>query len=108
MTMYAVIRSGGAQHRVSEGEVLKLQKIEGAEPGAQMEFDQILVVQQDDKTMLVGEPTVANAKVVATVLEQGRHKKIRVFKKKRRKHYRRTRGHRQPFTAIRIDRIVAG
>ena len=105
--MYAVIVSGGAQHRVSEGDVVKLQKIDGAEPGSRMEFGEVLLI-SDGTSVRVGQPGVENAKVVATVLEQGRHPKIRVFKKKRRKHYRRTHGHRQPFTSLRIDEIVAG
>ena len=105
--MYAVIVSGGTQHRVSEGDVVKVQKIDGVEPGGQMELDQVLLI-HDGTNLLVGEPTLAQARVVATVMEQGRGPKIRVFKKKRRKHYRRTIGHRQPFTALRIDRIVAG
>ena len=105
--MYVVIVSGGTQHRVSEGDVVKVQKIEGAEPGNKMQIDQVLLL-HDGKDLHVGEPTLPKARVEATVLEQGRDEKIRVFKKKRRKHYRRTIGHRQPFTALRIDRIVAG
>ena len=105
--MYAVIVSGGAQHRVSEGDVLKVQKIDGVEPGNQMEFGEVLLLSTDSGVQ-VGQPSLQNAKVVATVLEQGRLPKIRVFKKKRRKQYRRTHGHRQPFTALRIDQIVAG
>jgi len=105
--MYAVIVSGGAQHRVSEGDVVKVQKIDGAEPGKQLEIEEVLLV-SDGTDLQIGEPKLDKAKVVVTVLEQGRGEKIRVFKKKRRKHYRRTTGHRQPFTALRIDRIMAG
>ena len=105
--MYAVIVSGGAQHRVSEGDILKVQKIDGAEPGSQVEIDRVLLL-QDGSDLVVGQPMVENAKVVVTVLEQARDRKILVFKKKRRKQYRRTHGHRQPFTRLRVDRILAG
>jgi large subunit ribosomal protein L21 len=103
--MYAVIVSGGTQHRVSEGDVLKVEKIEGAEPGTQMELDRVLVAGAGTD-LQVGTPEIAGAKVVATVLDNGRAKKILVFKKKRRKQYRRTQGHRQAYTELRIDRIV--
>ena len=105
--MYAVIISGGTQHRVSEGDVLTVEKIVGAEPGNQMDLDRVLMV-QDGSEVQVGQPEISEAKVVATVLENGRGKKILVFKKKRRKQYRRTQGHRQSFTKLRIDKIVAG
>jgi large subunit ribosomal protein L21 len=105
--MYAVIVSGGTQHRVSEGDVLTVEKIAGAEPGNQMELDRVLMI-QDGSEVQVGRPEVPEAKVVATVLENGRGRKILVFKKKRRKQYRRTQGHRQAFTKLRIDKIVAG
>ncbi len=103
--MYAVIISGGTQHRVTEGDVLKVEKIEGAEPGTQMELDRVLAA-GEGADLQVGTPQLAGAKVVATVLDNGRHKKILVFKKKRRKQYRRTQGHRQAYTELRIDRIV--
>ncbi len=103
--MYAVIISGGTQHRVTEGDVLKVEKIEGAEPGTQMELDRVLAA-GEGADLQVGTPQLAGAKVVATVLDNGRHKKILVFKKKRRKQYRRTQGHRQSYTELRIDRIV--
>lgn len=105
--MYAVFVSGGAQHRVSEGDVLTVEKIDGAEPGNQMELDRVLLV-GEGADIQVGQPGLAGAKVMATVMENGRHKKILVFKKKRRKQYRRTQGHRQAFTRLRIDQIVAG
>ena len=105
--MYAVIISGGSQHRVSEGDVLTVEKIDGAEPGSQMELNRVLVV-GNGADLRVGQPDLPEAKVMATVLENGRGAKIIVFKKKRRKQYRRTQGHRQAFTRLRIDRIVAG
>ena len=103
--MYAVIISGGTQHRVAEGDVLKVEKIEGAEPGTQMELDRVLAA-GEGTSLQVGTPDLPGAKVMATVLDNGRHKKILVFKKKRRKQYRRTQGHRQSYTELRIDRIV--
>jgi large subunit ribosomal protein L21 len=105
--MYAVIVSGGTQHRVSEGDVLRVEKIEGAEPGTQMELDRVLAA-GEGTDLQVGTPEIAGAKVLATVVENGRGKKIVVFKKKRRKQYRRTQGHRQAYTELRIDRIVTG
>lgn len=105
--MYAVIESGGAQHRVSEGDVVKVQRIAGAEPGSKLELTPVLMV-RDASDIQVGEPHLANAKVVATVVENDRDPKVRVFKKKKRKGYRRTHGHRQPYTALRIEQIVAG
>jgi large subunit ribosomal protein L21 len=101
--MYAVIRSGGRQYRVTPGQTLRLQQMAG-DPGSKVELGEILVVENDGKIQ-VGTPLVANARIEATVLGDGRAKKIIVFKKKRKKQYRRTRGHRQDFTAVRIDKI---
>ncbi len=103
--MYAVIISGGTQHRVAEGDVLKVEKIEGAEPGTQMELNRVLAA-GEGADLQVGTPELQGAKVMATVLDNGLRKKILVFKKKRRKQYRRTQGHRQAYTELRIDRIV--
>jgi len=103
--MYAVIVSGGAQHRVSEGEVVRVQKINGAATGSTIEVGPVLLV-HDGKDLQVGTPALGGAKVLATVVEEGLGEKIRVFKSKKRKQYRRTRGHRQAYTALRIDRIV--
>jgi large subunit ribosomal protein L21 len=102
--MYAVIRSGGKQYRVSPGQTIRLEKVAG-EVGAKVELVDVLLV-ENDGSLQVGSPLVANAKVEATVVENDRAKKILVFKKKRKKQYRRTAGHRQDFTAIRIDKIT--
>lgn len=101
--MYAVIKTGGKQYRVEEGDVLRIEKLEiGA--GESVEFDQVLLVADGDK-VTVGQPLVDGAKVTAEVVEQGRHKKIRIVKFRRRKHYRKQQGHRQWFTEVKITGI---
>jgi large subunit ribosomal protein L21 len=102
--MYAVIESGGKQHRVIEGETLKLEKIEAA-TGETVEFDKVLMIGGDD--VKIGTPLVAGSKVTAEVIAQGRHKKIKIVKFNRRKHYRRETGHRQWFTEVKITGITA-
>ncbi len=102
--MYAVIESGGKQHRVIEGETLKLEKIETA-TGETIEFDKVLMIGGDD--VKIGTPLVAGAKVTAEVVTQGRHKKIKIVKFNRRKHYRKETGHRQWFTEVKITSISA-
>jgi len=104
--MYAVIVSGGKQHRVKEGETLKLEKIE-VETGASVEFDQVLLVSNGDE-IKVGAPVVAGAKVTAEVVSHGRHKKIKIIKFRRRKHHMKQQGHRQWFTEVKITGINAG
>ena len=103
---YAVIRSGGKQYRVSPGDVLQLEKLEG-EPGTELEFKDVLMTSSDGN-LQIGNPTVAGARVVAEVVKQGRGKKILVFKKKRRKNYRRRQGHRQYETTVRVAAIETG
>jgi len=103
--MYAVIEAGGKQHRVVEGETLKLEKIEVA-TGETVEFDKVLMIGGGDD-IKIGAPLVAGAKVTAEVLTQGRHKKIKIIKFNRRKHYRRETGHRQWFTEVKITGISA-
>ncbi|MCE2486568.1 MAG: 50S ribosomal protein L21 [Desulfurellaceae bacterium] len=100
---YAVIRTGGKQYRVTPGELLRIESLEG-EPGSQVEFSEVLLT-SNEGTIQVGRPTVAGARVVAQIVEHGRERKILVFKKKRRKGYRRKRGHRQAFTAVRVQDI---
>jgi large subunit ribosomal protein L21 len=102
--MYAVIRSGGKQYRVAPGETVRLETVTG-DVGAKVELGDVLLVENEGKVQ-VGSPTVANVKIEATVVEQDRSKKILVFKKKRKKQYRRTQGHRQNYTAVRIDNII--
>jgi large subunit ribosomal protein L21 len=103
--MYAIMTSGGKQYRVEEGEVLRLEKLDG-EVGAKVSFDQILMVSDGDAVRL-GRPVLENALVHASIVEQDKAKKILVFTFKRRKRFRRRMGHRQPYTAVRIDRIEA-
>jgi large subunit ribosomal protein L21 len=102
--MYAVIKSGGKQYRVAPGQTIRLEKVAG-EVGAKIELGNILLVENDGNVQ-VGSPLVANAKIQATVVEHDRAKRILVFKKKRKKQYRRTQGHRQDYTAVRIDNII--
>lgn len=103
--MYAVIESGGKQHRVKEGETLKLEKIEVA-TGETVEFDKVLLV-GTGADVKVGAPLVDGAKVTAEVIAQGRHKKVTIVKFNRRKHYRKQAGHRQWYTEVKITGISA-
>ena len=100
--MYAVIRSGGKQYRITPGQTLRLEKLEGA-AGSKVQLGNVLMV-ENDGNIQTGS-TLANASVEATIIEDDRADKIIVFKKKRKKQYRRTRGHRQSFTAVRIEKI---
>ena len=101
--MYAVIKSGGKQHRVVEGERLKVELL-AVEPGQIITFDDVLMVVNGDNIQ-VGTPIVVGAKVTAEVLDHGRHDKIRIVKFRRRKHYRRQAGHRQYYTELKITSI---
>jgi large subunit ribosomal protein L21 len=103
--MYAVIKTGGKQYRVAAGEKLKIEQIP-AEVGAAITLDQVLMVGEGE-SVKVGAPLVAGASVQATVLAQGRHPKVKIFKMRRRKHYQKHQGHRQNFTEIRIVGISA-
>jgi large subunit ribosomal protein L21 len=103
--VYAIIRAGGKQYRVEKGDVVRLERLDH-EVGKSVTIDDVLLV-GGDGDVRVGTPTVAGASVAATVVEQSRGAKIRVFKYKKRKHYRRTRGHRQHVTALRIDAVRA-
>lgn len=100
---YAVFESGGKQHRVAPGEVIALERVD-AEPGASVTFDKVLLLATDKETK-VGAPLVEGAAVSATVLEQFRDRKVVIFKKKRRKNFRRRQGHRQNLTRVRIEAI---
>ena len=100
---YAVIKTGGKQYRVSPGDLLTVEKLDG-EPGADVTFTEVLAATLDG-SLKVGAPILTGARVTATVLRQGRAKKILVFKKKRRKGYRRTNGHRQNLMRVRIQDI---
>jgi large subunit ribosomal protein L21 len=101
--MYAVIVSGGKQHKVVEGETLKLEKLE-VETGGSVDFDRVLLVADGDKVQ-VGSPVVDGAKVTAEVVSHGRHDKIQIIKFRRRKHSMKRQGHRQWFTEVKITGI---
>ena len=103
--MYAVVNTGGKQYKVQKGETLRIEKIPG-EVGSSVTFDKVLMV-ADGENIRVGQPVLENVAVQARIVEQDKAKKILIFKYKRRKRYRRKNGHRQPFTAIRIDGIEA-
>ena len=101
--MYAVIKTGGKQYRIQVGEKLKIEQLK-AENGSELVIDQVLMVADGDKVS-VGTPLVNGAKVNATVLGQGRHDKVRIFKMRRRKHYQKRQGHRQGYTELEIGAI---
>jgi len=103
--MYAIVKTGGKQYKVSQGDIMRFEKLDG-DVGTPVTFDQVLMVADGDN-VTVGQPVVENAVVSGQIVEQGKAKKIIVFKYKRRKGYRRTQGHRQQFTAVRIDSISA-
>ncbi len=104
--MYAVIKSGGKQHRVKAGQVVRLEKIE-AETGSNIDFEEVLMVADGDNVTL-GQPLVDGASVSAEVVTHGRAKKVKILKFKRRKHHMKQMGHRQWFTEVKINDIVVG
>lgn len=103
--MYAIIKTGGKQYMVSEGDVLTVERLE-AESGEKVSFNEVLAVGGNGDVKL-GNPVLTGANVEATVIENGKAKKVVVFKYKPKKDYRRKQGHRQPFTKVRIDKINA-
>ena len=103
--MYAVVATGGKQYKVAEGDVLRFEKLTG-DVGSPIAFDNVLIF-SDGENVKIGQPGVDGVTVHGQIVAQGKSKKILVFKYKRRKRYRRKQGHRQPFTAVRIDRIEA-
>jgi large subunit ribosomal protein L21 len=103
--MYAVIKTGGKQYRIASGEKLKIEQIP-ADIGQEITLDQVLSVGEGDQ-LKIGTPLVAGALVMATVLAQGRHDKVTIFKMRRRKHYQKHQGHRQNYTEILIGDITA-
>jgi large subunit ribosomal protein L21 len=104
--MYAVVSSGGKQYKVKEGETFRVEKIPGA-IGSQVSFDKVLLF-SDGENLKIGQPVLDGINVQGKIMEQNKAKKILVFKYKRRKRYRRKQGHRQPYTAVRIDSIGTG
>ena len=103
--MYAVIKTGGKQYKVIAGEKIKVEKLE-AEVGGKVVIDKVLMI-SDEINTLIGAPLIAGATVTATVISQGRADKVMIFKFRRRKHYRKTQGHRQSFTEIQIGEILS-
>lgn len=101
--MYAIIKTGGKQYRVNEGDVISVEKLDVAS-GEKIVFDEILVLSKDGE-LQIGAPVVSGAKVEGTVVQQGKEKKVVVFKYKPKKDYRKKQGHRQPFTRVKIERI---
>ena len=102
--MYAVIQTGGKQYRVAPGDVIRVETLPGNK-GENGTLEGVLAVSQDDGTILAGDK-VANAKVEATILNQGRGEKVIVFHYKRKKQYKKTQGHRQNYTELRVEKII--
>lgn len=102
--MYAIIATGGKQYKVAEGDIIKIEKL-GVDAGETVTFDKVLAVGGD--TLKVGDPTVANATVSATVMNEGKGKKIIVYKYKRKSGYHKKNGHRQAYTQVKIEKINA-
>ena len=103
--MYAIIRTGGKQYRVAQGDTIYVERLEAAVGGKVTLGEVLFVGGGEEGETKVGAPLIDKASVAATVVDLGRDHKVRVFKYKKRKHYRRTRGHRQDYTALRIDSI---
>jgi large subunit ribosomal protein L21 len=103
--MYAVIKTGGKQYKVAAGEKIKVEQI-AADVGQEVVIDQVLAV-GNGAELQVGTPLVTGASVKATVVAQGKHDKVRIFKMRRRKHYKKSQGHRQTFTELQIDSVSA-
>lgn len=102
--MYAIMKTGGKQYKVGEGNIIKVEKLP-AEVGDKITFEEIIFLTDGEGDVKIGDPHIAGAKVIAEVLEQGRDKKIVVYKYKKRKNYHKKQGHRQPFTKIKIEKI---
>ena len=103
--MFAIIQSGGRQVKVTPGSVVSVDRVD-IEPGQEVSIDRVLVLEKDGGEVLAGAPFVANARVIGIVDGESRGPKIRVFKKKRRKGFRKTRGHRSTYTRVRVTDIV--
>lgn len=103
--MYAIVETGGKQYRVEPGTILQIEQLAG-DVGGTVELSHVRLVQKADADLLVGRPWIEHARVTAEIVRQGRTRSIMIFKKKRRKNYRRTKGHRQSFTQVRITDII--
>ncbi|MCH9643268.1 MAG: 50S ribosomal protein L21 [Gammaproteobacteria bacterium] len=104
--MYAIVKTGGKQYKVAPGDIIKLEKLTG-EAGQAVEFNEILMVSDDNNQIKMGKPFIKGAKVKGEVVEQGRLKKVHILKFRRRKHHMKRMGHRQSFTAVKITDIAA-
>ncbi len=104
--MYAIVEISGKQYKVQEGDIVFVDRLENVEEGNKITFDKVLMI-SDDKKVTIGQDTVKGAKVEASVIGHGKSKKIIVYKFKPKKNYRRTQGHRQPYTKIQIEKISA-
>ncbi len=102
--MYAVIETGGKQYRVQEGDIVRVEKLD-VEEGEKVGLSKVLLISKEDG-VVIGKPYIEGARVEATVLEHGKGKKIVIFKYKPKKNYRKKQGHRQPYTKIKIEKIV--
>ena len=102
--MYAIISTGGKQYKVEEGDVIRVEKL-GVQEGEEVTFDNVLMI--GDKTIKVGDPTVSGASVKATVMGEGKEKKVIVYRYKPKTGYHKKNGHRQPYTQLKIDKIIA-
>lgn len=106
LAIYAVVKTGGKQLKVSEGQIIDVERLP-EEEGASVELDRVLLI-SDGERVITGQPVVDGAKVKAKVLEQGRGPKVTVFKYKNKTRYRRKKGHRQPYTRLKVDQIITG
>ena len=104
--MYAVVKTGGKQYRVSEGQTLEVEKLEGS-PGDRINLNEVLLLSEGDN-VTVGRPLVDGASVEVEIVDHDKHRKVLVFKLRRRKRYRRKVGHRQPYTALKVTSINTG
>jgi large subunit ribosomal protein L21 len=104
--MFAVVKTGGKQYRVAQGDTIQVEKLSG-DVGDQIDLSEVLLLVDDEENVQIGRPLVEGATVKAEIVQQGKGPKIVVFKMKRRKNYRRKAGHRQPFTGLRILEIAA-
>jgi len=102
--MFGVVKTGGKQYKVREGDVIKIEKLDGKE-GDPIELEEVLLIGDAPETK-IGQPFVPNAKIVCSILNHGKNKKIIVFKAKRRKGYQKKQGHRQMFTSLKINKII--
>jgi large subunit ribosomal protein L21 len=104
--MFAVIKTGGKQYKIKEGDILKIEKIAG-NPGEKVIFDKVLLVSDEEgKDVMIGKPYLENAKVEAEILEQGKDKKVTIIKYKPKVRYRRKKGHRQMYTKVKVLNIL--